>query len=172
MINLSSSAPFNFEPPAGVPYPPTDPASLDYATPAAASKYEAWRVYGYSKYAAQLLSLEIARRYANDGITSYSLNPGNIGSTNLASQMTDMWGLMTPRFLWLFGIAEKGKTIPQGAATTVHCATAPKEALTNGEFYWFFAPAHPSLRPRSAGIAQLAQDVWDSSERSVARFFS
>ena len=31
----------------------------------------------------------------------------------LQSSMTDMWGLMTPRFVWLWFFAEKEKTIPQ-----------------------------------------------------------
>jgi hypothetical protein len=78
---------------------------------------------------------------------------------------------MTPRFMWLWWYAEKGKTIPQGAATTVFLATTPTERLSNGDYYWFFAPAPLEMQPRTTHDAQLARDVWESSERAVARFF-
>lgn len=62
------------EPRAGIPYPPLDPEVLDCKTPAAARAYSAWRAYGYSKYGAILLTHELVRRYAAEGISSYSLS--------------------------------------------------------------------------------------------------
>ena len=97
--------------------------------------------------------------------------PGNIGSTNLQAHFSDVWGLLTLRFVWLWYFGEAQKTIPQGAATTVFLATTPTERLVNGEFYWFFAPAPAGMQPRTARDGQLARDVWDASERALARFF-
>lgn len=80
IVNLSSSAPWNFEPPAaGEPadalYPPLDAAALNFTATDTqpARPYNAWDVYGYAKFANLLHAKELARRLGPaDGVTAYS----------------------------------------------------------------------------------------------------
>jgi len=80
IVNLSSSAPWNFEPPAAVGpaealYPPLDAAALNFTATDTqpARPYNAWDVYGYAKFANLLHAKELARRLGPaDGVTAYS----------------------------------------------------------------------------------------------------
>jgi len=116
VINVSSEghqfAPFNFD----------DPNFLT-------SEYETLKGYGQSKTALNLFSLELDIRAQAFNVRSYSLHPGSIGGTELGREaplelfqqmgFCDAGGNLLPE------IAASLKTIPQGAATTVWCATSP-----------------------------------------------
>lgn len=92
-------------------------------------EYETLAAYGQSKTATNLFAMELDARAKQFGIRAYSLNPGAIGDTELGRNATleqfqqlgfvDANGNMYPELL------AKLKTIPQGAATTVWCATSP-----------------------------------------------
>lgn len=115
VINVSSlghqMAPFNFE----------DPNFLN-------REYETLQAYGQSKTASNLFSLELDNRAKAFDVRAYSLHPGSIGGTELAREASvelfqkmgflDADGNMRPE------VAARLKTIPQGAATTVWCATS------------------------------------------------
>jgi len=117
VVNVSSQghqfAPFNFE----------DPSFLR-------KEYETLLGYGQSKTAVNLFSLELDVRGRSSNVRAYSLHPGAIGGTELAREAPrelfvklgycDEAGNLLPE------IAASLKTIPQGAATTVWCATSPK----------------------------------------------
>ncbi len=116
VINLSSQghqfAPFNFD----------DPNFLN-------REYETLQGYGQSKTASNLFSLELDIRGQAQHIRAYAVHPGSIGGTELAREAPvelfqqmgfyDADGKMVPE------VAASLKTIPQGAATTIWCATSP-----------------------------------------------
>ena len=92
-------------------------------------EYQTLLGYGQSKTASNLFALELDNRAKSFNVRAYSLHPGSISGTELArdadmelfKQMGffDAQGNMRPEIL--AGL----KTIPQGAATTVWCATSP-----------------------------------------------
>lgn len=116
VINVSSQghqfAPFDFD----------DPNFLN-------REYETLQAYGQSKTAVNLFSLELDNQAKSFNVRAYSLHPGSIGGTELAREASlelfqqmgfcDTEGNMLPE------VAASLKTIPQGAATTVWCATSP-----------------------------------------------
>ncbi|QMV67001.1 SDR family NAD(P)-dependent oxidoreductase [Sphingobacterium paramultivorum] len=117
VVNVSSHghyfAPFNFD----------DPNFLH-------REYETLQGYGQSKTAVNLFSMELDTRGQSAHIRSYAVHPGSIGGTELGREaplelfqkmgFVDADGNMLPE------VAALLKTIPQGAATTVWCATSPK----------------------------------------------
>ncbi|WP_337966062.1 SDR family NAD(P)-dependent oxidoreductase [uncultured Flavobacterium sp.] len=92
-------------------------------------EYETLQAYGQSKTACNLFALELDNRAKEFGVRSYSLHPGSINGTELAREasldlfqkmgLCDAAGNIRPEIL------ANLKTIPQGAATTVWCATSP-----------------------------------------------
>lgn len=116
VINVSSQghqfAPFNFD----------DPNFLK-------RDYETLQGYGQSKTAVNLFSLELDNRVKAFNVRVYSLHPGSIGGTELGREaplelfqqmgFCDADGNMLPE------VAASLKTVPQGAATTIWCATSP-----------------------------------------------
>lgn len=91
--------------------------------------YDTLKAYGQSKTACNLFSMELDKRAQQFGVRAYSLHPGSIGGTELAREaplelfqkmgFVDEKGMMNPE------VMASLKTIPQGAATTVWCATSP-----------------------------------------------
>ncbi|WP_153796936.1 SDR family NAD(P)-dependent oxidoreductase [Foetidibacter luteolus] len=116
VINVSSfghqMAPFNFE----------DPNFIH-------RQYETLLGYGQSKTANNLFSVELDNRGKAFNVRAYSLHPGAVNDTDLGREAPmelfqqmgthDADGKIFPE------VAKKLKTIPQGAATTVWCATSP-----------------------------------------------
>lgn len=116
VINVSSfghqMAPFNFE----------DPNFLH-------REYQTLHGYGQSKTATNLFSLELDNRARDFNVRSYSLHPGSIHGTELGREaplelfqqlgFCDADGNVYPE------VIASLKTIPQGAATTIWCATSP-----------------------------------------------
>jgi hypothetical protein len=106
-------APFHFE----------DPNFLN-------REYETLQGYGQSKTANNLFAVELDHRGKAFGIRAFSLHPGSVIGTDLGrvapmalfQQMGthDADGNIFP------DVAAKLKTIAQGAATTVWCATSPQ----------------------------------------------
>ena len=116
VINVSSHghhfAPFNFE----------DPNFLH-------RKYETLQAYGQSKTASNLFALELDNRSKAFNVRAYSLHPGSINGTELAREapveLFQQMGFYDAEGRILPEVAAGLKTIPQGAATTVWCATSP-----------------------------------------------
>lgn len=116
VINVSSHghqfAPFDFE----------DPNFLR-------REYETLQAYGQSKTASNLFALELDNHAKRYKVRAYSLHPGSIQGTDLGREASieqfhemgfcDSEGKLLPE------VANSLKTIPQGAATTVWCATSP-----------------------------------------------
>lgn len=116
IVNVSSHghqfAPFHFD----------DPNFLQ-------REYETLNAYGQSKTAVNLFSMELDNRARSSNIRVYAVHPGSIGGTELGREaplelfrkmgFVDASGTILPE------VAASLKTIPQGAATTVWCATSP-----------------------------------------------
>jgi NAD(P)-dependent dehydrogenase (short-subunit alcohol dehydrogenase family) len=106
-------APFNFEDP-------------NFIT----REYETLQGYGQSKTANNLFSVELDHRGKTYGVRAFSVHPGSVLGTNLGrvapmalfQQMGthDENGDIYPE------VAAKLKTVAQGAATSVWCATSPQ----------------------------------------------
>lgn len=105
-------------------------ADFDFDDPNFLSReYETLQGYGQSKTAVNLFSLELDTRAKAHNVRAYSLHPGSVGGTELAREASlelfqklgfyDAEGNVLPE------IAASLKTITQGAATTVWCATSP-----------------------------------------------
>lgn len=116
VVNVSSQghqfAPFNFD----------DPIFLN-------RQYETLQGYGQSKSAVNLFSLELDNRAKSENVRVYSVHPGSIGGTELGREASlelfQKMGFCDAEGNLLPGVAASLKTIPQGAATTVWCATSP-----------------------------------------------
>jgi len=115
VINVSSQghqfAPFNFD----------DPNFLY-------REYETLQAYGQSKTACNLFALELDTRGKEFGVRSYSLHPGSINGTELGREASlelfQKMGFCDANGAILPEILANLKTIAQGAATTVWCATS------------------------------------------------
>lgn len=116
VVNVSSHghqfAPFNFD----------DPNFINRA-------YETLEGYGQSKTAVNLFSLELDNRAQSSNVRAYSVHPGSIAGTELGREASlelfQKMGFLDAEGNLLPEIAASLKTIPQGAATTVWCATSP-----------------------------------------------
>lgn len=91
-------------------------------------EYETLQGYGQSKSANNLFAVELDNRAKAFNVRAYSLHPGSVYGTDLGREMPmellqqmgthDADGNLFPE------VAKKLKTIQQGAATTVWCATS------------------------------------------------
>ncbi|KMQ69377.1 oxidoreductase [Chryseobacterium sp. FH2] len=116
VINVSSyghqMSPFNFEDP-----------NFEHR------EYKTLLGYGQSKTASNLFAVALNERAKNFNIRAYSLHPGSVYGTDLGREEPidlyiqmgthDKNGKIKP------DVEAKLKTIPQGAATTIWCATSP-----------------------------------------------
>lgn len=92
-------------------------------------EYQTLQAYGQSKTASNLFTVELDNRGRDVQVRAYSLHPGSVYGTELGREASpdlfkklgffDDDGNVRPEVLASL------KTIPQGAATTVWCATSP-----------------------------------------------
>lgn len=137
VINVSSQghqfAPFKFE----------DPNFLN-------RDYETLQAYGQSKTASNLFALELDNRAKAHKVRAYSLHPGSINGTELAREASlelfQQMGFFDAEGNILPEIVASLKTIPQGAATTIWCASSPLLDEIGGVYC------------EDADIAELASD--------------
>ncbi|MHC3469965.1 oxidoreductase [Streptomyces sp. 7R007] len=149
--------------------------------------YEPFVAYGQSKTANALFAVELDRRGRADGVRAFSVHPGIIIDTGLirhvdphvvrASGTVDQDGrpIIDPGRQW--------KTVPQGAATSVWCATSPQLAGLGGVFCencdisplvtpgteaaWYESERTPGVLPRAVD-PEAAARLWEVSERLTA----
>ena len=101
-------------------------------------EYETLLGYGQSKTASNLFAVELDNRGKEYNVRAYSVHPGSIGGTELAREaplalfqqlgFCDAEGNIFPE------VAASLKTIKQGAATTVWCATSLLLASLGGVY--------------------------------------
>ena len=135
--------------------------------------YDPWTSYGQSKTANVLFAVGAAERWADDGITANALMPGNIANTSLARHM-DMQQVAA--FIASGELAlPPGKTVEQGAATSVLLAASPTVEGVTGRYFEDCAQAEPVAGRAGAvaGVAPYALDrdnaarLWAVSEALV-----
>ncbi len=100
--------------------------------------YDTLLAYGQSKTACNLFTVELDNLAKAFNVRAYSLHPGSIGGTELAREapvalfkemgFCDAEGNILPE------VAASLKTVPQGAATTIWCATSPLLDNTGGVY--------------------------------------
>jgi len=105
-------------------------ASFDFDDPNFRNReYATLQGYGQSKTAVNLFSLELDNRGKTFNVRTYAVHPGSIGGTELGREapleLFQQMGFCDAEGNLLPEIAASLKTIPQGAATTVWCATSP-----------------------------------------------
>jgi NAD(P)-dependent dehydrogenase (short-subunit alcohol dehydrogenase family) len=110
-------------------------------------RWNGGRAYNHSKLAQVLFTRELARRYGADGI-------GQDGDTN---------GLYA---LSVQAVMLASVTPAKGAETSVHLATSPVAAGSNGG-YWARSKPHRPSRP--ARDDDAARRLWDVSEDLVTK---
>lgn len=169
VINISSQghqfAPFDFE----------DPNFKH-------REYETLAAYGQSKTALNLFSLELDNRAKAFGIRAYAVHPGNIWGTELLREapleMLQQFGFYDKQGKEVPEVIASLKTIPQGAATTIWCATSPLLNNLGGVYCEDADVATLALGPEmSAGVkpysvdAAAAQRLWQLTEELIGISF-
>ncbi|MFZ2061758.1 MAG: oxidoreductase [Candidatus Binatus sp.] len=92
--------------------------------------YVPWIAYGQSKTANILFAVAMDERGKAHGVRAFSLHPGSIVSTGLSkfvpSELLRAAGLVGDDGNPIIDPARNMKTVEQGAATSVWCATSPQ----------------------------------------------
>jgi NAD(P)-dependent dehydrogenase (short-subunit alcohol dehydrogenase family) len=125
VVNVSSAghqfAPFNFD----------DPNFLN-------RDYQTLEGYGQSKTATNLFTVELDALGQDAGVRAYSVHPGSIGGTELgreaSMELFQQMGFFNAEGNIKPEIAAGLKTISQGAATTIWCATNPSLQFIGGVY--------------------------------------
>ena len=99
-----------------------------------------------------------AERWADDGISVNAVMPGNVGDTGLArnTDMEAVAGMIAAGELAL----PPGKTVQQGAATSVLMAASPAVVGVTGRYYEDRAEAKP-VAERAGAVAGVAPYALD-----------
>lgn len=119
-------------------------------------KYSSWGSYGQAKLANILFAAELARQLAAEGshVKAYSLHPGVI-KTNLGRHMGFTGGLLN------FFVGPFGKTIPQGAATSVYAATAAELDTHSGAY---LADCQLAVASKAGQDGEMGKKLWAKTE--------
>ncbi|MDB5394065.1 MAG: oxidoreductase [Rhodospirillales bacterium] len=136
--------------------------------------YEPWTAYGQSKTANILFAVELDRRGKSHGVRAFSIHPGSI-MTNLArhisAEQIRAFGVLDDEDRPIIDPATGKKTVEQGAATSVWCATSPALGGMGGVYcedcdIARLATPEPSqpmgIQPRAVDPSE-AQRLWQMS---------
>ncbi len=129
--------------------------------------YEPDKMYGQSKLANGLMTLELARRLDAEGssATANAVHPGVI-NTNLGRHFP-AWKRAVGKWIgWTFM-----KSVHQGAATSCYVATAPALARTRGLYFEDCNPVVPAPGKHMDDTA-LAARLWSVSEGLVKEYLA
>lgn len=100
--------------------------------------FETLGAYAQSKTANILFSVELDRQGAPHGVRSFSLHPGTIVDTDmkrlLPKEKLIELGMYDNNGNTVYDVSKGLKTIPQGASTSVWCATSPALQHTGGVY--------------------------------------
>lgn len=122
-------------------------------------RYRGMRVYGESKLANMLFTLELARRLAGRGVTANSLHPGTV--------RTGYGGDGDARGFLAFGIKIASPFFlspAKGARTSVYLASSPEVEGVSGEYFVKCKPRKPRAWARDP---EAARRLWQVSEQLV-----
>jgi NAD(P)-dependent dehydrogenase (short-subunit alcohol dehydrogenase family) len=121
--------------------------------------YRGMRVYGQSKLANILFTLELSRRFADKGLTANSLHPGTVrtgygGDGDAHGFLAFGIKIASPFFL----------SPAKGARTSVYLASSPEVEGVTGEYFVKCKPRNPR---RWAQDPEAARHLWEVSEELV-----
>jgi NAD(P)-dependent dehydrogenase (short-subunit alcohol dehydrogenase family) len=143
-------------------------AAFDFEDPSFERRpYDKMIAYGQSKTANVLFAVEADRRYRRDGIRAFALHPGAILETDLARHYDPA---ELARVIERARRIGSFKSIEEGAATTVWCATSPQLAGLGGVYCEncdvaeVKAEGDDGVRPYAVDPAHAAR-LWQWSER-------
>ena len=119
-------------------------------------RYRTFKVYGQSKLANMLFTIELARRLESRDITCNSVHPGAV-STSLGSQNQGVMARLLPLLLKPFF-----KTPREGAATSVYLCHAPELTRVTGKYFFDCKLAKP--KPWAEDFSS-AKHLWAVSEK-------
>jgi WW domain-containing oxidoreductase len=120
-------------------------------------KFKSLIAYGQAKLANVLFANELTRRYRDAGIVANSLHPGSMIGTSIFRD-----SLAAKAFA--LALRPFTKSIEQGAATTVYCATADELERSGGQY---FRDCKPHAMSQGARDSELAKQLWEHTERLV-----
>ncbi len=129
---------------------------INYDDLNAARSYRIFKVYGQSKLANMLFTLELAHRLESKGITCNSVHPGAV-ATSLGSQNEGMVARVLPLLLKPFF-----QTPQEGARTTVHLCRATELSNITGKYFFNCKLTDP--KPWALDFSS-AKRLWEISER-------
>lgn len=140
-------------------------AGIEFDNLSGTRDYVPNKMYGQSKLANALFSLELSRRLRAVGsnATSNALHPGII-NTNLGRHFSDFKRAAGKLIGWTFM-----KSIPAGAATSCYVATAPALAQTSGYYFENCNPEIPTMGKHMDDLS-LAAALWNKSEQLCTDF--
>lgn len=142
-------------------------AGIEFDNLSGERDYQPNKMYGQSKLANALFSLELARRLSEEGstATSNAVHPGVI-NTNLGRHF-EAWKRTAAKLIgWTFM-----KSVEEGAATTCYVTTAPALARTSGVYFEDCNPVVPESGKHMEDL-QMAGRLWSTSERLLGTALS
>ncbi|MBA2941333.1 SDR family NAD(P)-dependent oxidoreductase [Paenibacillus sp. CGMCC 1.16610] len=160
------------------------------------SDYDKWKAYAQSKSANVLFAVELDRLAKNSGVRAFSVHPGLIPTTGIGRFSVDdktsaymrAFNSMVIKFVNKFQLiklvnltrkVDKYKTIEQGAATSVWCATSDSLAGMGGVYCedLNIAVTVPGDSTKGYGVRPWAIDpeyatkLWQLSEKLTGTKF-
>jgi len=123
------------------------------------ARYRGMRVYGESKLANMLFTLELARRFGGSAVTANSLHPGTV--------RTGYGGDGDARGFLAFGIKIASPFFlspAKGARTSVYLASSPEVEGVSGQYFVKCKPRKPR---KWAQDPEAASRLWQVSEQLV-----
>ncbi|KAH8551425.1 short-chain dehydrogenase [Umbelopsis sp. PMI_123] len=134
--------------------------------------YQKFVSYGQSKTANMLFARELAKRYKNKGLTTFSLHPGGI-ATNLARDVKPE-ELSEPLQDYDGNIVDfskmEWKSIPEGTSTHIVAAFDPNITSESGSYLVDCQIAMDQAKPYAKDDTQ-AEKLWQFSEKIVGMKF-
>ena len=138
-------------------------AGIEFDNLAGDKDYQPNKMYGQSKLANGLFTLELARRLQGTTTTANAIHPGVI-NTNLGRHF-EAWKRVAAGVIgWTFM-----KSVAEGAATTCYVATAPALARVSGRYFEDCNPVVPETG-KHMDDPLLAQKLWMKSEELTAKY--
>jgi NAD(P)-dependent dehydrogenase (short-subunit alcohol dehydrogenase family) len=143
------------------------PAGIEFDNLAGTRGYEPNKMYGQSKLANGLMTLELSRRFAAEGskATANAVHPGII-NTNLGRHFAAWKRAAGSLIGWTFM-----KSVPEGAATSCYVATAPALAQVSGHYFEDCNAVVPAAGKHMDDVA-LAAQLWSKSAELTAQYLA
>jgi retinol dehydrogenase 14 len=127
---------------------------IDFSNLQGEKSYSGARAYSQSKLANVLFSYELARRLKGTSVTANALHPGVVSTSFGAEDPATVQRIFIP-FLRPFM-----KSPAQGAATSIHLASAPELGQVTGRY---FANSHPKKSSGPSYDQATAARLWQVS---------